>query len=427
MANYRWIKSKYEGVRYREHPQRIFRGKPDRLYQLFYRRDGKQFFDSLGWASQWNPQDFTKFKNAKLFDGPLTEKRASNIRNWLQSNYKLGQRPTTLKEAKETIKRENEKRTAKERQNRVINLTFAEFFKDTYLPQAEQNKVTDSIRREKNLFHLWINPVIGDKPLRKIDILDLERIKKRMGDANRSARSVQYCLAVIRQVFNLARALGIYEGDNPVSKIKKPSVDNRRLRFLTREEADLLLDELKKRSQQLHDIALLSLHCGLRAGEIFNLTWDCIDFEQEQILIKDPKNKSNRYAFMTEQVKAMLQRRYQGQLNGLVFTDRKGNKIKEVSNSFARAVKEIGLNEGIDDRRQKVVFHSLRHTYASWLVEQGVDLFVIKELMGHKSLVMTERYSHLGQNTLKQAVQKLNKAINRPKGKVLEFPKAINE
>jgi integrase len=165
----------------------------------------------------------------------------------------------------------------------------------------------------------------------------------------------------------------------------------------------------------------------LRAGEIFNLTWDCIDFEQELILLKDPKNKSNRYAFMTTEVKEMLERRYQGQLNGLVFVDRKGNKIKEVSNAFDRAVKAIGLNEGIDDRRQKVVFHTLRHTFASWLVENGTDLYTVRELMGHKSLVMTERYSHLGQNTLRQAVQKLNKAINRPKGKVLEFPKAINE
>ena len=141
--------------------------------------------------------------------------------------------------------------------------------------------------------------MIGNKALNKISPLDLERIKKNMADAEKSPRSIQYALAVVRQVFNLARALGIYEGDNPVSKIKKPSVDNRRLRFLTREEADLLLAELKKRSQQLHDIALLSLHCGLRAGEIFDLTWDCIDFEQELILIKDPKSGTNRFAYMT--------------------------------------------------------------------------------------------------------------------------------
>ena len=103
--------------------------------------------------------------------------------------------------------------------------------------------------------------------------------------------------------------------------------------------------------------------------KFFNLTRNCINFETDQILIKDPKNKSNRYAFMTAEFKEMLERRYQGQLNSLVFTDRKGNKIKEVSNAFARAVEEVGLNKGIEDKQQRVFFHTLRHTYASWLVE----------------------------------------------------------
>jgi site-specific recombinase XerD len=85
------------------------------------------------------------------------------------------------------------------------------------------------------------------------------------------------------------------------------------------------------------------------------------------------------------------------------------------------------LNKGIEDKRQRVVFHTLRHTYASWLVENGVDLYTVKELMGHKNLAMTERYSHLGQNTLKAAVQKLERAISRPKGKVLEFQRAISQ
>ena len=406
----KWVQTRFPGIRYREHETRKHGIKRDRYFSYRFKVNKKEYNGGLGWASEgW------------------TLEKAVEMVAMFKANARQGKKPTSLAEMREIEEERKKEDESRQKLEATKNLTFGNFFENTYFPQAQNNKSERSWKREEQLFKLWIGPVIGDKPLRKIDILDLERIKKRMGDANRSARSVQYCLAVIRQVFNLARALGIYEGDNPVSKIKKPSVDNRRLRFLTREEADLLLAELKKRSQQLCDIALLSLHCGLRAGEIFNLTWDCVDFEQEQILIKDPKNKSNRYAFMTEQVKAMLQRRYQGQLNGLVFVDKKGNKIKEVSNAFDRAVKAIGLNEGIDDRRQKVVFHTLRHTFASWLVENGTDLYTVRELMGHKSLVMTERYSHLGQNTLRQAVQKLNKAINRPKGKVLEFPKAINE
>jgi integrase len=345
--------------------------------------------EALGWASEWKG------------GGILTPKKASEIREELQTAYRLGKDVSTLAARRERAKQENfTKKTI-----------FEFFFEKIYLPQIEANKAPNTVRTEKMLFNLWIKPVIGRKTLNQIDPLDLECIKKNMSDAQKSPRLIQYALAVIRQVFNYAKILDIYHKDNPVSKVKKPSVDNRRLRFLTKKEADLLLAELRKRSQQLHDIALLSLHCGLRAGEIFNLTWDCINFEKEQILIKDPKNRNNRYAFMTAKVKNMLKQRYQGKSNDLIFKDRKGKKIVSVSKAFFRAVEDLGFNKDIEDRRQKVVFHTLRHTYASWLVERGVDLYTVKELMGHKTLAMTERYSHLGENTLKQAVSRLDETL----------------
>jgi len=61
------------------------------------------------------------------------------------------------------------------------------------------------------------------------------------------------------------------------------------------------------------------------------------------------------------------------------------------------------LNEGITDRRDKLTFHSLRHTYASLLVQAGVDIYHVKELLGHSSIALTERYSHLSESTFKQA------------------------
>jgi site-specific recombinase XerD len=80
-----------------------------------------------------------------------------------------------------------------------------------------------------------------------------------------------------------------------------------------------------------------------------------------------------------------------------------------ISSAFSKAVDAIGLNAGITDSRMKVVFHSLRHTYASWLVEKGVDLYTVKELIGHSSLSMTERYSHVGENAKTIVVRKLDK------------------
>ena len=93
----------------------------------------------------------------------------------------------------------------------------------------------------------------------------------------------------------------MYKGQNPIKNVKLPVLQNQRERFLSHEEADILLNELKKvSSSQLHDMALLSLHCGLRAGEIFNLKGQDLDFENEIINISDPKNKERRKAFMTQ-------------------------------------------------------------------------------------------------------------------------------
>jgi site-specific recombinase XerD len=75
--------------------------------------------------------------------------------------------------------------------------------------------------------------------------------------------------------------------------------------------------------------------------------------------------------------------------------------------TYQRVVQRLGFNLGIDDVTQKVVFHTLRHTYASWLVMGGVDLYTIQKLMGHKSHQMTQRYAHLAPEHLEKAVNSL--------------------
>ena len=238
-----------------------------------------------------------------------------------------------------------------------------------------------------------------------------------MLDAGKAPRTVKYAFDVINQVWNLARRSGIINEDSPTKIVKPPKFDNRRQRFLTHDEAERLLVNLETRSQQLHDIALLSLHTGMRAGEIFSLTWGHVDLDRGHITIVDPKATKTRIAFMTGQVKAMFKRIYGNgkNKNDLVFKDRKSKRIKEVSQSFDRAVNDMGFNKNITDRRQKLVFHSLRHSYASQLVEAGTDLYTVSKLMGQSTLRMTERYSHLGENTMQAAVKNLERSMTRAK------------
>jgi integrase len=166
-------------------------------------------------------------------------------------------------------------------------------------------------------------------------------------------------------------------------------------------------------------MALISLHCGLRAGEIFSLTWGDLDFENGTMFLRDTKKRRNRTAFMTQEVKKILQAKVPREKEDLVFPGRGGIKISSISDTFDRAVKALGFNTGITDRRHKVVFHTLRHTYASWLVESGVDLYTVKKLMGHSTIAMTERYSHLGNNTLQNAVKVFE-------GSLREVPKQLS-
>jgi integrase len=170
-------------------------------------------------------------------------------------------------------------------------------------------------------------------------------------------------------------------------------------------------------------MAVLSLFAGLRFGEIASLTWQDVDFDKEVLTIRDAKAGS-RYAFLNSQTVAMLKSRTQGKPSDYIFGGRMG-KHDQISNTFVRTVKELKLNEGINDPRLKVCFHSLRHTYASWLIERGADLYTVQKLLGHKTNIMTQRYAHLSENKLKDAARALgtawkDHAVQEADGQVVE-------
>jgi site-specific recombinase XerD len=351
----------------------------------------------LGWATEgWNA------------------KKASVVSANLKESHATGEGPQTLGEKRQLAQEKKEREEAdKIRQSRE-QLTFRALFVNTYFPHAKANKDFQSYRREQSLFKLWITPVIGDISLKDITGFHLERMKKNMAEADLAARTIRYALAVVRQVFNFARRHNLFHGESPTSKVKMPQADNRRLRFLTHDEADRILSMLEIQSPQVYKMALTILYCGLRPKEVFSLTWGDIDIGKGLMMLRDTKNKKNRIAFMTSAVKEFLAQMIRGNNDDLVFPHPDGKKYTEISRVFERIVKELKLNEGVTDRRQKVVFHSLRHTYASWMVESGVDLYTVKTLLGHSTLAMTERYSHLENGTLQKAVRVFENNLNVP-------------
>ena len=391
MAYIKKYATKFPGVRYYEGPDRPkHRGKPDRYYSIRLRVEGKLKEEGLGWASEgWTP-DKASLELARLREARIT-----------------GKGPNTLGEERRLKRQEAEARRAQEERARLRNLTFAEIWA-LYYPQAQENKTEGSCEREEGLYRLWLAPVLKKLPLVEIRPFHLERVKKNMRTAGRHDRTICYALAVTRQMFNFARRNRLFDGDPPTKEVKFPNSDNRRLRFLTVEEVARLLSNLAIRNPEVRDMALLSVDCGLRKGEILGLTWADVDLAGGFLTLRNTKNGRSRMAFPTKRAKAMLTRRAGASKAELVFPGSDYARVQAIKRAFGSAMEALEFNEGITDPRQKVVFHSLRHTYASRLAENGVSLYTIKELMGHCTLAMTERYAHLSEDTLRKSVSVLD-------------------
>lgn len=392
----KWITAK-EGIRYREHPTRKHGVNFDRYYVLRYRdADGNRKEEALGWASKegWNT------------------KKAIEELHRLKANHTTGTGAQSLSERRERARQERIEAEEIKQIEKIQNLTFQEIF-EKYLTYSRNNKRSEkSSKREEQLARLHIFPVVKQLPLSRITQIQLERLKKNMADEDRSPRTIRYALAVVRQVFNYAIREGLFVGQNPAAggKVSRPKADNRKDRYLSPEEAERLLAELAKRSQEVHDMSLLSLYTGMRFGEVANLTWGNVDMFQGKIMLRKTKSAQDRAAYMTDEVKKMLARRGQGEPDQLVFpARRRENKPHTIISHLYYEVVGKMFNEGVTDKKLWVNFHTLRHTFASWLVERETDLYLIKDLLGHQDLKTTERYAHIGENQLKRAVMKLQK------------------
>jgi len=389
----RWFSTEFEGVRYRKHPRRKHGIKNDHYFSIRYRVDGKRIEEGLGWASKG-----------------MTAKNAALQLAELQEAYrKATGEPVTLREKREVA------RVDRERQEKE-GVTFGDCFKDTFIPQATISNPRETRQKESH-YDLWLKDVIGALPFSEIGVLELEKIRTNLLTMGRSPRTVQYVFSTIRRVWNDAKAKGIIAEDCPTKKIRLDRFDNKRARYFSHEEADRFLKELLTRNESLWKIALISLHCGLRFGEIANLRRGDIDTRRKIIGIRDSKGGFARHGRMTEEVRRIFSDMETGKREELLFTDSNGNRMRRPSKIFTAVIDALGFNEGVTDARQKITFHSLRHTYASWLVDRGVGLYDVQRLLGHRSSVLTERYSHLSDSRLTEDVKELERGIRQARRK----------
>jgi integrase len=305
--------------------------------------------------------------------------------------------------------------------------TFAEYWEREYWPYALTTKTAKSLGTDAGYYRKWIVPSLGNVPLSRITPAMLEHLLTSMLKAGKKAGTIERCLSAFSACWNRAKGQDFVSGDCPAQRVKLPKRDAARLRFLTQDEARQLLSALGGRSRDMHDIALLSLMAGLRAGEIHALHWADVDRNTGLLTILDPKNGKNRHVPMVPEIVDMLERRFKGQeKDALVFPGKGGVLRQYVSDTFQRVVKELGLNDGISDARQKAVFHTLRHTFGSWLVQAGEPIFTVSKLMGHSSVLVTQKYyAHLAPDQTRQTAMRLSGMLEPKTATVMPFKKTV--
>jgi excisionase family DNA binding protein len=243
-----------------------------------------------------------------------------------------------------------------------------------------------------------LKPFFGSHKLSEITPLMIEEYRsKRLSDGLKKC-SVNREVSCLRKIFNVAINWG-YASENPVRKIKFFSEkENLRERVLGEDEEVRLFEVC---SISLKPILLVALHTGMRKREIFRMKWADVDLTKREIRI--PESKSGRMRTLPINsilYYALYQLRQANGSHEHVFPNPDtGKPYTDVKRSFRSACKRAGI--------KNLRFHDLRHTFASRLVRKGVDLVIIKELMGHASIVTTQRYLHSQAKEKKAAVETL--------------------
>jgi integrase len=272
-----------------------------------------------------------------------------------------------------------------------------EDFVTEYFNYYQANRRPRSVRRHLVSWHA-IQPSFGSKRLAEITPFDLERYRRQRKQGGRSDVTINRELAFLRNLYNMAITWG-KATENPVKKVRFARENNGRIRVLTPEEESFLLAQC---GPPLQPLVVAALHTGFRASELLALTWEDVDFRRGMITVKAAyaKNGESRSVPMNTVLTATLQSVRMGALaTGPVFCSRNGTPYRSFRTAFEHAVRQAGIDG--------LVFHDLRHTFASRLVMSGVDLPTVQALMGHKDISMTLRYTHLSSDHKQRAVRAL--------------------
>jgi site-specific recombinase XerD len=306
--------------------------------------------------------------------------------------------------------------------------TLEDFVVDIYGPWADLNLKTgaNNVNRLTRTCQSLLTTQID-----QLTEVQIERWKMKRLKSGLVPNTVRRDLAELKAALNRAMKWG-YAAINPASQVKVKVEEHYRVRYLTTKERTRLHKALKSRDEKkragritgnvfrikrgyeekpelgefadyLTPLVNLVMNTGLRRSEALSLRWDQTDLGGNPhltVLAAHAKSGKTRYVPLNRSAVAILKHwGRQQERKGLVFPGKGGSQLQTIKTAWGNLMKQAKIKD--------FRFHDLRHDFASRLVMNGVDLYRVKELLGHGSIEITQRYAHLAPHTLAEAVELL--------------------
>ena len=281
-------------------------------------------------------------------------------------------------------------------------------FKNKYLEYAAFNFSKKHVQNIRTAFGKLIEAVGSEKLLSELQEEYLEKFLLEYFQKTKYGASLIY--KALNASFNKAIKWN-YLRVNPLKDFKLPRIPQNNPLYISQNDLCKILNHTH--NHDLKDIFIFAFHTGCRLSEIINVKWKSIDFQENEIRIINSetfttKSKKERCVPMNDTLKEMLVKRIPAVLeitqHEYVFSKANNKQYLQnyVSGNFKKAVRKAGINS-------KLHFHCLRHGFASELVQYGISIYTVKELLGHADIKTTQIYAHLQKEQLAMAVMTLDR------------------
>lgn len=293
-----------------------------------------------------------------------------------------------------------------EREQLRLIPSLAEFFREKYLPHVKSYK--RSWRTDETVFRVHVLPFCRHVHLDSLEHQQVVSVLQRLRDRGYAPGTVNRVLLMMRHAFNLARKWKIPgAADNPTAGIAT-SPDVQRDRFLSRAETNTLMAAIDQDENRTGALAIkLLLFTGARRNEITQAKWEQVNLDKRTLFVPLSKSGKSRIVSLNSRAIDLLRSIPRVPGNPYIFPSPvTGRPSPSLHFPWNRIRKRAGLGD--------VRLHDLRHSFASHLVNAGVSLYVVQNLLGHLHSRTTQRYAHLAPDTLHEAAEVMAGVIEHP-------------